>query len=156
MTTYTRTLDLPQRRGSPVPALFVFILLVVLATLAMQAPSVKTREVLYPPGLPPIHLNPDGHPQVSHSLAEVQITRNCLDQNGPTLIWREKPHGLERFHLLCKSPQSGRWYDMIVQKVNDKWVEITSFPVKDGTTNLGVVTSWLARKGATAWKQPLP
>lgn len=145
-----------QRRPSVIPFLFLFAITAAVLLFAVLS-YVPTPEapVLEPPGMPEIELGT--HATASHAFASVARVRNCLNRQGPDMIFREKldDHTV-RFHLLCQEKQSGRWFDMIIQKVEGKYREITAFPVKEGTTEWQWVARWLYKKGATIFRGPLP
>lgn len=146
-----------ERRG---PNLIPLALLIVVITAGLliwatlqggytppQAP------VLAPPGVPPIEL---GEHAVEGHGSTALMTRKCLENQGPTHIFQERLSDTTRYHLLCQDKSTGKWYDMIVEKIEGAYQEITSFAVKDGTTDWQWVMKWLSRKNATFFRQPLP
>jgi hypothetical protein len=75
--------------------------------------------------------------------------RKCVQGPGASMIWKQG----NRFHLLCQLPD-GRWGDMVVQKVDGVWQEITSFVPKDGSW--AQVRAYLTNGGGTPYKGALP
>jgi hypothetical protein len=80
--------------------------------------------------------------------------RNCLEQHGISLVYRE-PNGIV-FHFLCQS-DDGSWFDIVARKISDDlYEENTALEPKSGV--LKEVLDWLTSeiKGATKFTQIEP
>jgi hypothetical protein len=160
----------------PVGAFFICLLLLLASLLMQQAGSLTILEassvqaelnVLQINTLKlPLHTPlPDIGTSLSdayatHAAWEINFVRKCFEDRGGALrIWREEFLNLEgkrnfRFHLICLAMDNITFVDRIVQKINGKWEEITSFIPKDGT--LASLEKWLSRKIGKLWIDPLP
>ena len=80
------------------------------------------------------------------------LTRECIEKNG---VWKayQEPKS-NTFHWLCKDPQTGTIFDMIVEKIDEiTYREKTSFMKRDGKWNQ--VFNWLTReKFGGKWVNP--
>jgi hypothetical protein len=80
------------------------------------------------------------------------LTRECIEKNG---IWKayQEPKS-NTFHWLCKDPQTGTIFDMIVEKIDEiTYREKTSFMKRDGKWDQ--VFNWLTReKFGGKWVNP--
>jgi len=92
----------------------------------------------------------DDHAEVEHG-SEAIAARNCLDNNGPTKLFKE-PNG--RVHQICQDDTGN--YDQVIRDNDGRWEEVTAFkPNPNGEGNTwNAIMRWLARKGATAWSGP--
>jgi len=118
--------------------------LFVLAAVAIAASMLLTT-VSIPTAIPMPDVSFNDHALDTHG-SEASRVRNCMRNNGPFMVFREG----RRFHLLCRE-DDGTIADMIIERVNDVWEEITSFEPKQ-TSNLTRVKNWLERKGTTRVK----
>jgi Flp pilus assembly pilin Flp len=98
-------------------------------------------------GMPQVQ--PNLHAVLRHG-DEALAIRRCLENKGPQQVW--KKFGSERFILVCKL-DDGRLGIQIVQKVKEKWEEITAFIPENGTPTQ--VRAYLM-KYATKWNGALP
>ena len=112
-----------DRRNNP--AVFFLILVVLFGVaLAVAAPKII----------------PSTHAELAHG-ADAFQARNTCEQYGISQVWQQKDG---RYHFLCQSPSVG-WFDLIVEKVNGAWKEVTAFQPKDGS--LSSIVSWIKGKG---------
>jgi len=88
---------------------------------------------------------PQEHAVIRHD--EAPIIRNCLDSNGPYMVWKHKDD--PTFYLICQLGQD--WWGL--QAVTDDGVEKTAFSPGNGTWR--ALNAYL--KGfATKYRGPLP
>jgi len=147
-------------RNNGLPTLILLLGIIAATAFAVlrvvaDAPGRVQEGTLEVPGVGSIELNAS-HPFLAHSASDVNWVRGCLRDNGTYRVYREKSGSGFRWHLFCLDPLTGSFLDMVVEVINGKRTEITSFPVKDGTKVWAEVENWLIRKGATRWTSPMP
>jgi len=87
-------------------------------------------------------LRPDGidviegeHAVQAHG-EEAEAIRKCLNDNGPNSTWQFMPGKKADHYIFCTKMDDGRWGIQIAQRTKaGKWLEKTSFVVKDGRLN---------------------
>ena len=94
----------------------------------------------------------DDHSWGSHSIAEVSAAFRCLENNGPSMTFRERDNG--PVHFLCQDPTTGAWYDVIVEYLDKGKMELKSAfsPKSTAQNQFSAIRTWLDGKGATVWK----
>lgn len=97
--------------------------------------------------LPRISLNT--HALERHGSDAVEI-RRCINEQGAQQVWKKT--GSDRWLLLCQLLDN-RWGIQIVQKIGDKYEEITAFVRENGDWN--TTRDYLIRQ-ATKWRGGLP
>ena len=137
-----------------VPVLLIIVLAILALMPAIQASISHIEPVEFQGG---VAVATGGHGVVDvygshawdeHGLAEATAALQCLENNGPSLTYRERNNG--PVHFLCLA-KDGKWYDVIVEYLKKGKMELKSaFSPKDGTS--GTIRAWLESKGATPWK----
>ena len=85
---------------------------------------------------------PGAHAVRRHG-AEAVAVRQCMDNSGPALVFRDK-HFADKLYLLCQlEPDQDKWGLQIVRKAGRGWQEVTSFIPKNGT--LARVVEYVSR-----------
>jgi hypothetical protein len=81
--------------------------------------------------------------------SEADQARNCIRNNG---VWKTYWEGDDIYHLICKDPATGTFFDMVVQKIREGvYKEKTAFRPKDGRT-WDLIRKWLEGKnGPQSW-----
>jgi hypothetical protein len=125
--------DIHRARRSQSGSVFILLVLMIIVLLA-------TINVLL--GDHAMKQHPDTAP----------LTRECLKKNG---VWKayQEPKS-STFHWLCKDPQTGTIFDMIVEKVDElTYREKSAFMPKDGSWNQ--IFNWLTKnKFGGKWVNP--
>lgn len=65
---------------------------------------------------------------------EAEGIRKCLEQNGPTEIWKFVTNKRPNHYIMCAQLDDGSWGLQICQLTKGcEWIEKTAFKVKNGT-----------------------
>lgn len=75
---------------------------------------------------------PSEHASVKHP--EAESIRKCIEENGPSEIWRFLSNRRKDHYIFCTQMDDGKWGLQIAQLTKDgRWLERTAFSPKSGT-----------------------
>ena len=118
----------------------VFLLVLIVAVAAVYLATAEMPQI-YSAEMPPVRLHKhavERHPGLA------QRIRQCLNDNGPEMIFKDNNTG--RYFFLCQL-NNGKWGFQISEKVNGAWEEITAYYKGNGSLN--ELLDYFARNGIT-------
>lgn len=111
-----------QPRHSSLPLIFLMLLALAMGALLLYGVDGVTDTVRARP---------------EHSVAKhgdvVQRIHQCLNDKGPSQIWKSKSWRTPNRYFFGCELDDGTWGLSIVDKTKNGWLEKTTFRIKDGT-----------------------